>query len=109
MWEAPRAPGGRRPDFVNVPISELIAHVGRRRGLPRQAPHAGRASSGGRRTPRLHRDAEGNAVALTHPLVLSVIVPYDALNSYMDLFGPIPVANSIAPQSPCFGMAPPSS
>ncbi|HEY3062880.1 MAG TPA: gamma-glutamyltransferase [Chloroflexota bacterium] len=118
MWEAfaERARAVADPDFVRVPIAELVSadwadtaaeRVTKRRRRP--VP----AAVGGEGTTHVSTyDADGNAVALTHTLGIfsGVIVPGTgiALNSAMDLFDPIPGhPNSIAPgKARVSGMAP---
>jgi gamma-glutamyltranspeptidase / glutathione hydrolase len=113
---AERARAVADPDFVAVPISELVSQAWAdaaaervRRGLKRPVA----AIAGGEGTTHLSTfDADGNAVALTHTLGIysGVTVPGTgiALNSAMDLFDPIPDhVNSIAPgKSRVSGMAP---
>jgi gamma-glutamyltranspeptidase/glutathione hydrolase len=113
---AERARAVADPDFVQVPISELVSQRWAdeaaervRNGIrPKVA-----AIAGGEGTTHLSTyDAEGNAVALTHTLGIysGVTVPATgiALNSAMDLFDPIPGnVNSIAPgKARVSGMAP---
>ncbi len=104
------------PDFVPVPVEELVSQQWAdaaaervRRGI--QRPVA--AIAGGEGTSHVSTyDGEGNAVALTHTLGIysGVIVPETgvALNSAMDLFDPIPGnPNSIASgKARVSGMAP---
>lgn len=104
------------PDFVDVPIGELISPAWADAAATRvrsrsRAPVA--ASVGGEGTTHVSTyDADGNAVALTHTLGIfsGVIVPGTgiALNSAMDLFDPIPGGpNSITPgKARVSGMAP---
>jgi gamma-glutamyltranspeptidase/glutathione hydrolase len=104
------------PDFVDVPIAELVSAnwaeqaAARIRSRVRSPAPAG---VGGEGTTHVSTyDADGNAVALTHTLGIfsGVIVPGTgvALNSGMDLFDPIPGGpNSIQPgKARVSGMAP---
>jgi gamma-glutamyltranspeptidase / glutathione hydrolase len=104
------------PDFVDVPIGELISHAwadaaAERIRERRLAPAV--AAVGGEGTTHVSTyDEDGNAVALTHTLGIfsGVIVPGTgiALNSGMDLFDPIAGSpNSIQPgKARVSGMAP---
>jgi gamma-glutamyltranspeptidase/glutathione hydrolase len=104
------------PDFLNVPLSELVSTDWADAAADRiragsKTPVA--ASVGGEGTTHVSTyDADGNAVALTHTLGIfsGVIVPGTgiALNSGMDLFDPLPGGpNSIQPgKARVSGMAP---
>jgi gamma-glutamyltranspeptidase / glutathione hydrolase len=113
---AARAQSVADPDFLHVPIAELVSEgwtdvaVGRiRKGVA--SPAVASVSSDGTTHVSTY-DADGNAVALTHTLGVfsGVIVPGTgiALNSGMDLFDPIPGGpNSIQPgKARVSGMAP---
>ncbi len=104
------------PDFVNVPIEELIAQAwadGAAERIRNRVLSPQTTSVGGEGTTHVSTcDQDGNAVALTHTLGIfsGVIVPGTgvALNSGMDLFDPIPGGpNSIEPgKARVSGMAP---
>ena len=104
------------PDFVAVPVAELVSPDWARAAAERvKAGVVSKevASVGGEGTTHVSTyDADGNAVALTHTLGIfsGVIVPGTgiALNSGMDLFDPIPGGpNSIRPgKARVSGMAP---
>jgi gamma-glutamyltranspeptidase/glutathione hydrolase len=113
---AERARAVADPDFLNVPVSELVSAAWAdaatdrvKKGVRRAVP----AAVGGEGTTHVSTyDADGNAVALTHTLGIfsGVVVPSTgiALNSAMDLFDPLPGGpNSIAPgKARVSGMAP---
>ena len=104
------------PDFVTVPVAELISPEWARAAAERINAHIAPkelAGVGGEGTTHVSTyDADGNAVALTHTLGIfsGVIVPNTgiALNSGMDLFDPKPGGpNSIRPgKARVSGMAP---
>ena len=101
------------PDFVDVPIAELISPAWAEAAAERIRSRDRRpvaASVGGEGTTHVSTyDADGNAVALTHTLGIfsGVIVPGTgiALNSGMDLFDPHPGRPQLDPawQSPRLG------